>query len=222
MSDEQARRLIVQIGKKMYQRQFVAANDGNISCRVGANEIWTTPTGVSKGDLDEGMLVKTDMTGKCLEGTYRPSSELKMHLALYRENSEIMGVVHAHPPVATAFAAIHFPLDIPVMTEAIIQLGSVPVTEFALPGSQELADSVVPYSHSSQALLLANHGALTWGKSLQAAYFNMETLEQYALVLSHLGYLRQKTPVCLNQDQIESLELIALGMGLRFNKGANT
>ena len=222
MSDEQAKKLIVQIGKKMYLRQFVAANDGNISCRVGANELWTTPTGVSKGDLEEGMLVKTDMAGKRLEGTYQPSSELKMHLALYRENSEIMGVVHAHPSVATAFSVVHCPLDIPVMTEAILQLGSVPVAEYALPGTQELAESVVPYSHSNQALLLANHGALAWGKTLQAAYFNMETLEQYALILSHLGYLRQKTAVCLTPDQIEALEEIAEKMGLRFEQGSNT
>ena len=135
-TDAQAKADILAAGRKIYQRGLVAANDGNLSVRVGENALWVTPTGVCKGDMTEDMLVKITLDGALLEGTRKPSSETKMHLRIYQENPTVRAVVHAHPPVATTFAAAGIPLDKPVLQEAVVQLGTVPVAPFALPGSQ--------------------------------------------------------------------------------------
>ena len=103
VSDAQARSLILDVGRRLYHSGFVASNDGNITCKVGDNAIWATPTGVSKGFMTEEMLVKMDLDGNILEGTYKPSSEIKMHLRVFKENPQVQGVVHAHPLTATAF-----------------------------------------------------------------------------------------------------------------------
>ena len=132
-SDAQAKAEILDAGRKIYQRGLVAANDGNLSVRVGDNALWVTPTGVSKGAMTEDMLVKLSLDGTVLEGTRKPSSETKMHLRIYQENPAVRAVVHAHPPAATAFAAAGLPLDRPVLQEAVVQLGTVPVAPFALP-----------------------------------------------------------------------------------------
>ena len=126
-SDAQAKAEILDAGRKIYQRGLVAANDGNLSVRVGDNALWVTPTGVSKGAMTEDMLVKLSLDGTVLEGTRKPSSETKMHLRIYQENPAVRAVVHAHPPAATAFAAAGLPLDRPVLQEAVVQLGTVPV-----------------------------------------------------------------------------------------------
>ena len=151
-SDAQAKAEILDAGRKIYQRGLVAANDGNLSVRVGDNALWVTPTGVSKGAMTEDMLVKLSLDGTVLEGTRKPSSETKMHLRIYQENPAVRAVVHAHPPAATAFAAAGLPLDRPVLQEAVVQLGTVPVAPFALPGSQAVADSVAPYCQAYRAL----------------------------------------------------------------------
>ena len=130
-SDAQAKAEILDAGRKIYQRGLVAANDGNLSVRVGDNALWVTPTGVSKGAMTEDMLVKLSLDGTVLEGTRKPSSETKMHLRIYQENPAVRAVVHAHPPAATAFAAAGLPLDRPVLQEAVVQLGTVPVAPFA-------------------------------------------------------------------------------------------
>ena len=129
-SDAQAKAEILDAGRKIYQRGLVAANDGNLSVRVGDNALWVTPTGVSKGAMTEDMLVKLSLDGTVLEGTRKPSSETKMHLRIYQENPAVRAVVHAHPPAATAFAAAGLPLDRPVLQEAVVQLGTVPVAPF--------------------------------------------------------------------------------------------
>lgn len=188
-SDAQAKAQILAAGLKIYQRGLVAANDGNLSVRVGDNALWVTPTGVSKGAMTEDMLVKLDLDGNLLEGTRKPSSETKMHLRIYRENPDVRAVVHAHPPAATAFAAAGLPLDRPVLQEAVVQLGEVPVAPFALPGSQAVADSVAPYCRTHRALLLEYHGAVTWGDTMEQAHYRLECLEQMALVTLHLKTL---------------------------------
>lgn len=119
-SDAQAKAEILDAGRKIYQRGLVAANDGNLSVRVGDNALWVTPTGVSKGAMTEDMLVKLSLDGTVLEGTRKPSSETKMHLRIYQENPAVRAVVHAHPPAATAFAAAGLPLDRPVLQEAVV------------------------------------------------------------------------------------------------------
>lgn len=188
-TDAQAKAAILEAGRKIYQRGLVAANDGNLSVRVGENTLWVTPTGVSKGAMTEEMLVKLDLDGNVLEGTRKPSSETKMHLRIYREDPLIRAVVHAHPPIATAFAAAGIPLDRPVLQEAVVQLGTVPVAPFALPGSQGVADSVAPYCRQYRALLLEYHGAVTWGDTMEQAHYRLECLEQLAAVTLHLRAL---------------------------------
>ncbi len=189
-TDAEARAEIVRAGHKLYARGLVASNDGNLSVRVGEDAVWLTPTGVSKGELTEEMLVKLSLDGTVLEGDRRPSSEGKLHLRIYREDPLVRAVVHAHPPAATAFAAAGVPLDRPVLQEAVVQLGTVPVAPFALPGTEAVAESVVPFCHGGyRAALLEYHGAVTWGDTMQQAYDRMETVEQVAQVTLHLRTL---------------------------------
>jgi L-fuculose-phosphate aldolase len=213
-SDLEAREMICDIGRRVYNRNYVAANDGNISVKVGANEIWTTPTGVSKGYMTPDMMVKMDLSGKVLAGKLKPSSEVKMHLRVYNENQEVNAVVHAHPPVATSFAIAGIPLDKPVLPEAIVLLGIVPVAPYALPGSQEVPDSIAPYCKTHNAVLLANHGALTWGRDLMEAYFRMESLEHYATILMYSNNILKKANE-LNASQINDLINIRESMGIK-------
>ena len=154
-ADKEAKEAILEAGRRMYARGLVASNDGNISCKVSATELWATPTGVSKGFMTEDMLVKMDINGNVLEGNLKPSSEMKMHLAIYRENPEAIAVTHAHPPVSTAFAVAGEPLESPVLQEFIVQIGTVPVAKYAPPGSVELAESVVPFAKTAAIMMLA-------------------------------------------------------------------
>ena len=193
MTDHEAKQLILDIGRRLYERQYVAANDGNISIRMENDRIWVTPAGVSKGYMTEDMLVCVDPDGNILSGTAKPSSETGMHLRLYRENPAIRAVVHAHPVNATSFAVARVPLDTALMTESVLGLGVVPVAEYAVTGSPEIADSVAPFCHDYNALLLANHGALTWGTdAMQAA------------VMKNLGFLN-RPPHVLNRSQVQEL-----------------
>ena len=187
LSDYEAKKQIIAIGKRKYDKGFVASNDGNISCRVGPNTIWTTPTGVSKGFMTPDMLVKMNFDGKVLMGKLKPSSEVKMHLRVYNENPDVMAVTHAHPPVATSFAIAGISLDRAILPEAVVNLGSVPIAHYATPGSQDVPDSIAPYCNTHNAVLLANHGALSWGKDLTEAYHRLESLEYYATVLMYTG-----------------------------------
>jgi L-fuculose-phosphate aldolase len=213
-SDQEAKEMICEIGRRVYNRNYVAANDGNISVKVGPNEIWTTPTGVSKGYMTPDMMVKMDLSGNVLAGNLKPSSEVKMHLRVYNENPEVNAVVHAHPPVATSFAIAGIPLDKPVFPEAIVLLGIVPVAPYALPGTQEVPDSIAPYCKTHNAVLLANHGALTWGRDLMEAYFRMESLEHYATILMYSNNILKKANE-LNSSQIADLIKIRESMGIK-------
>lgn len=181
--DRQAKEAIIEIGKRMYQKNFVAANDGNISCRVGDNMVWMTPTGVSKGFLTQDMLILVDLDGQVLAGERRPSSEAKMHLRVYRENPAVMGVVHAHPPAATAFAIARKPLDEPIYPEFLVGLGTIPVAPYATPGTAQVPDSIAPFCKDYKGVLLANHGLLTWGKTLLEGWYRMESVEQFAHIM---------------------------------------
>ena len=182
-ASEKARRDIVEFGKRMYNRGFANANDGNLSARVSENAAWVTPTGVSKGFLTEDMLVLVDLDGNVLEGTGKPSSETKMHLALYKNAPNILAVTHAHPPVATTFAAAGLPLDEALVQEAVVLLGVVPVAPYAAPGSDALASSVVPFCGEYNALLLEHHGAVSWGESVERAFYRLESVEFAATVM---------------------------------------
>ena len=212
-TDEQAKALILEVGRRMFERQYVAANDGNISIRTEENRIWVTPAGVSKGYMTEDQLVCVALDGTVLEGTAKPSSETKMHLRVYQENPDVGSVVHAHPVVATTFSIARIPLDVAIMTESVIGLGVVPVADYATTGTQGVPDSVAPFCKEYNACLLANHGALTWGKDAMQAYYRMETLECYAAIMMNLGYLNQP-PCVLNRSQVEELLEIRKNLGV--------
>lgn len=177
---------ICEVGRRVYQNGFVAANDGNISVRISENEVLCTPTGVSKGFMTPDMICKVDLDGKVLSvsGGYKPSSEVKMHLRVYKQRKDVKSVVHAHPPYATSFAIAGIPLVQPIMPEAVISLGCVPIAAYGTPSTEEIPDAVEKYLDNYNAVLLENHGALSWGDSLMGAYFKMEGLEFYAKLLA--------------------------------------
>jgi L-fuculose-phosphate aldolase len=179
------KQLIIEIGKRLWTKGFVASNDGNISVRINDNEILTTPTGVSKGFMTPDMIIKVDMDGKVLSasGKHRPSSEVKMHMEVYRQREDIRSVVHAHPPYCTSFAVAGIPLNKCVLPEAVLTLGAVPIAPYGTPSTMEIPDSIKPYIERSDAVLLANHGALTLGMDLLTAYHRMETLEHSAYIV---------------------------------------
>lgn len=214
MTDFEAKKAIIEAGKRMYLKGFVASNDGNISVKTGPNAIWATPTGVSKGYMTPDMLVKLDLNGKVLLGRCKPSSEIKMHLRVYHENPQVMAVTHAHPPVATSFAIAGLQLDRAILPEAVVNLGTVPIAPYATPGSQEVPDSIAPFCKSHNAVLLANHGALTWGKDVFEAYHRLESLEYYATVLMYTGNIIGKANE-LSCNQVSKLVEIRENLGIK-------
>ncbi len=181
-TDFEIKKEICEIGRRIYQDGFVAANDGNISVKVDENTYFTTPTGVSKGFMTPDMICKVDGTGTPKESTgkYRPSSEFKMHLKVYKERPDVNAVVHAHPPIATSFAIAGIALDKMIMPEAVIFLGAVPIAQYGTPSTMEIPESLEPYIQDYDAILLANHGALSFGCDLNTAFFRMESTEFYA------------------------------------------
>ena len=181
-SDLEAKREILEVGRRMYAKNFVASNDGNISYKVSDKTLWCTPTGVSKGYMTDEMLVLMDLDGNVLRGSWKPSSEMKMHLRVYKENPSVKAVVHAHPPVSTSFAIAGIPLNRAILTEAVMGIGEIPIAPYAMPGTQEVPDSIAPFVTTHNGCLLANHGALTWGSSCMEAWMRMESVEYYATV----------------------------------------
>jgi L-fuculose-phosphate aldolase len=176
---------MVEIGRRIWIRGYVASNDGNITVRLNDNELLTTPTGVSKGFMTVEMIIKCDHTGKVISSNpgYRPSSEVKMHLDVYKERPDIQAVVHAHPQYATSFAVAGIPLNKCVLPEAIIVMGAVPIAPYGLPSTMEIPDRIRPFIKNSDVILLENHGALTLGTDLLNAYHKMETLEHTASIV---------------------------------------
>ena len=180
--EEQLRADIVEVGRRLHARAYVASNDGNISIRLSDDRLLTTPKSVSKGFMTPDMMVTTDLDGRKVAGEREPSSELLMHLAVYQNRPEVVAVVHAHPPAATGFAVAGIPLDRAVLAEVVTTLGSVPIADYGTPSTPELADAVSKYIKAHDGLLLANHGALTVAGELFAAYYKMETIEHFARI----------------------------------------
>jgi L-fuculose-phosphate aldolase len=184
-SEIELKKLIVEIGKRMWAKGYVAANDGNITVKLNDEEILTTPTGISKGFMNTGMILKVNKNGVVISGSkdHRPSSEVKMHLEVYKERPDIKSVVHAHPPFATSFAVAGIPLNKCVLPEAILILGAVPTAKYGLPSTMEIPDAIREYIKKSDVVLLENHGALTLGTDPINAYHKMETLEHTAGII---------------------------------------
>lgn len=194
---------ICEAGHKIYAKGFVAANDGNISVKVSENEYYCTPTGVSKGDLTPDMICRIDGNGNKLEGKLNPSSEIKMHLRVYRDRPDVNAVVHAHPPVATAFTVAGLDLDQYILPEAILTIGWVPTCDYGTPSTMEIPDSLNPYLQEHDAFLLKNHGALTVGCTLQKALFTMEEVEFNAQINKYARELGNVEEIPC--DQLEKL-----------------
>lgn len=212
-TDEEAKRLIVEIGRRMYAKNYVAANDGNISCKVDDEVLWTTPTGVSKGFMTEDMLVRMRVDGTVLQQAGRgPSSEMKMHLRIYQENPQAQAVCHAHPPISTSFAIAGMSLDCAVYPEAVVNLGVVPCVHYEAPGSQGIPDSIAPYCRDYNGLLLGNHGAVAWGSSLTEAWYRLESIEHYAMILLYLRQIGKAN--VLSCDQVNQLIRIRQNLGV--------
>lgn len=204
MTYEAERALMCAVGKLLYDRGYVAANDGNLSMKVEPEALLVTPSGVSKGRLTPDMLLVTDLEGNVLEGNRHPSSETKMHLAVYRGRPDVGAVVHAHPPVSTAFAVCRRGMETPYLSELVTGLGAVPCTpSFAMLSTDEVPRSVEPYLADHCAVLLANHGALTWGEDLWEAFDRMETVEHTAKILLNARLLGD--PVALTQEETAEL-----------------
>ena len=213
MNEVQARQAIVDAGTVLYKQGYVVSNDGNISVRISPDTIVVTPTGVSKGDMNPDMMVVMDLDGNVIsKGLRGPSSEVKMHLRVYRENPDVTAVVHAHPIYATSFAIAGVPLDKPILSEAMLQVGVVPVAHYAKPGTTDVPDRIAPFVKDYAAVMLSNHGVLTWGSDLEQALARMEVVENYAkvtLVVNQIGSERG-----LSQDQVDGLADIRQNMGL--------
>lgn len=173
---------IVCVCRRMYEKGWVAANDGNISVRLNDEEVLCTPTGMSKSAVEVGDLIVCDLEGAKLRGTRDCTSEIGMHVTTYRMRSDVRAVVHAHPPVSTGFAAAGRALDKALLPEAIVQLGAVPLARYGLPGTPALAEGMMPYIPSYDAILLENHGCTTFGADVWQAFYRMETVEHLARV----------------------------------------
>jgi L-fuculose-phosphate aldolase len=197
---------ILEVGRRLWQRGYVAANDGNISVKISDEEVLTTATGVSKGFMTESDIVTVSIDGDVISKGKKPSSELPMHLEIYKRRPEIKTVVHAHPAVATGFAAAGLSMDRSILPEVILTLGNVILTPYGTTGTDELAKIVGEGIKNHNGLLLQNHGAVTVGLDLWQAYYRMETLEHFAnitLVTRILG--RQSV---LSEEEINKLSTL--------------
>src|SRR5215203_6453470 len=181
MEESSARKLIVEIGKLLYDRSYVVSSDGNVSIRLDENRVLATPTMTSKGRMTEDSLAVTDMDGNPLSDK-KASSELAMHLLIYKMRPDIKAVCHAHPPHGTAFAVAGLAIDKPILSEVILTLGCVPLTDYGTPSTNELTEAMRPFVKHHNALLMANHGAVAYGEDLWQAFDRLETLEHTAKI----------------------------------------
>ncbi len=185
VNEFEIKKQICDIGKRIYNRNMVAANDGNISVKLSDDEFLCTPTGVSKGFMTPEYICKVNAKGEVIQANpgFRPSSEIKMHMRVYQKRPDVGAVVHAHPVYATSFAIAGIPLTQPIMPEAVIALGCVPIAEYGTPSTNEIPDRLEKYLPYFDAVLLESHGALTWSVDLLSAYMKMESVEFYAQLL---------------------------------------
>jgi len=202
-SETELRSEILEAGKRIYAKGMVASNDGNISCRLENGNILITPTGVCKGDMINEQLLVVDMNGNIITGSMKPTSEMKMHLAVYRMRQDVGAVVHAHPQKATAFTVVGIGLDKITLPEVVFSLKRIALVPYGTPSTEEIPLAIEKHIMDSNALLLSNHGALTVGSSPLDAYFNMETLEHFASITLYARQLGSEN--ALNEQQIQRL-----------------
>ena len=221
VNEFEIKKQICEIGKRIYDRGMVAANDGNISVKISDNEFLCTPTGVSKGFMTPEYICKVDRDGKVIQANpgFKPSSEIKMHMRVNKERPDVKAVVHAHPMYATGFAIAGIPLTQPIMPEAVIALGCVPIAKYGTPSTEEIPDAVSEHLQYFDAVLLENHGALSYSDSLLNAYHKMESVEFYAKLLYISNQLGG--PKELSEAQVQRLYEIRRQFGLSGKHPAN-
>jgi L-fuculose-phosphate aldolase len=203
MSEHESRLEILRFGKMLHDRGLIAATDGNISVRLNETSVLITPTCISKGMMSTEDLLVVDLHGRKTSGFRDVSSESAMHMTIYRMRPDIHAIVHAHPPTATGFAACGLPLDQALISEVLLSLGSVPLASYATPGTSELSESLEPFISDHDAVLMANHGVVTYGADLTQAYLNMETVEHFAKIALVVRQLGCEHP--LAADQVNKL-----------------
>ena len=181
-TEQQLRDDILQVGRLMFDKGWIAANDGNITIRLDDQRLLATPTGISKGLMQPEDLILCDLAGTKLCGERECTTELAMHLTVYQMRQDVRSVVHAHPPVATGFAAAGRALDRAMLPEVVITLGSVPLADYGLPGTPALTEGMLPYIPKYDALLMANHGAVAYGEDVFQAFHRMEIVEHFARI----------------------------------------
>jgi L-fuculose-phosphate aldolase len=183
MNEYKLKEQMCEIGRRLYNRGFAAANDGNITIRLNDREVLCTPTMVSKGFMKCDDICKVDYEGKQVAGTRKRTSEVLLHLAVYKTRPDIHAVVHCHPPHATAFAVAQEPIPKCILPEVEVFLGEVPMAVYETPGTQKFAETIVPYVKDCNTIILANHGTVTFGPNLENAYFNTEIIDAYCRIL---------------------------------------
>jgi L-fuculose-phosphate aldolase len=189
-SEHQHREDIVNVGRMMFDKGWIASNDGNITIRLDEARMLATPAGVPKGMLKPEDLIVCDMRGQRLEGKREPTSEILMHVTIYEARPDVCAITHAHPPVATGFAVAGRPLNAGICPEVIVALGAVPLAEYGLPGTAALSESMLPFVGNYDAILLANHGVVSYGEDVYRAFYRLDTVEhtaRIALVAELLG-----------------------------------
>ena len=204
-AERKLREEIVRYGRMLHARGFVAAMDGNLSVRLAGDRILVTPTGISKGAMRPADMVIVDREGKRVAGRRNVTSEIGMHLLIYRLRPDIQAIVHAHPPTATGFAAAGIALTQPLVCEVVIGLGCIPLARYATPGTSELAKTLEPYVPNYDAILMSNHGVVAYGDTLEHAYMKMETVEHFAQIALVTHLLGRQQP--LNEVEVEKLLL---------------
>lgn len=198
---------LVDVCHRLHAKGFVTATDGNVSARLPNGNILATPSRISKGSVHESDLVEVKPDGAPVTLSRKPSTELEMHLAVYRERPDVQAVVHAHPTYATGFAAARMSLEACLFPEVILGLGTIPLAEYATPSTDEVAASLLPYLKTSDAILMANHGVVTFGSDLEDAYFKMEKTEHAAHITFVARMLGGERP--LSREQVERLREVS-------------
>ena len=194
-TERKYREEIVRYGRMLHARGFVAAMDGNLSVRLDRHRILVTPTCLSKGAMRAGDLVIVGMDGKRIAGRRNVTSEIAMHLLIYEMRPDIHAIVHAHPPTATGFAAAGVALTEPLVCEVVVGLGSIPLARYGTPGTDELAKTLEPYVPHHDAILMSNHGVVTYGDTLEHAHMKMETVEHFAQIALVTHLLGKQQPL---------------------------
>lgn len=203
LMERKQREEIVRYGKMLHERGFVAAMDGNLSVRLKGDRILVTPTCLSKGAMKATDMVVVDLDGERVSGRRNVTSEIGMHLLIYRSRPDVAAIVHAHPPTATGFAAAGIALTEPLVCEVVMGLGCIPLARYGTPGTSELAQTLEPYVANYDAILMSNHGVVTYGDTLEHAYMKMETVEHFAQIALVTHLLGRQQP--LKQVEIEKL-----------------